>query len=101
MSEITIQKIQFFTPAMVSYLVDGEEFSCQVSVDVRNETVLVPDGAPPEIASLFFPHLADSLRMPSNSYEANEEVYDRADQASRDFEKAHRDHIGDNNGWQT
>jgi hypothetical protein len=97
MSEITIQKIQFFTPAMVTYVKNGDTLSCQVNVDVRNETVLVPDDAPPELATLFFPHLTDSLRMPSDSYEADEETYDKADKANKDFEKAHRDHIGDNN----
>jgi hypothetical protein len=93
---ITIQKIQFFTPAMVTYTnEDGVTAYCEVSVDYKEKKVLIPSDAPSELVDLFFPFLDASLKMPDNSFEASKEVYQKARSAKMEFDTAHKEHIGE------
>lgn len=94
---ITIQKIQFFTPAMITWVRNGETHTHEVKVDCRNQEVLLQADMPPELADLFFPFLNESLNISANEFEADDNVYDNASKATEEFEKAHKDHVGGDN----
>jgi hypothetical protein len=94
MSKITIKKIQFFTPATITYEENSVISTCGVSVDYVGKVVQLSADAPPEIADLFFPFLDESLAIPEGFFEANDEVYEKASKANDDYEKIHKDHVG-------
>lgn len=94
MNRVSIEKIQFITPAIVTYKIDGQTHRADVGVDLRNNTVVIPPHAPVELSELFFPFLTQSLAMSASSFEADETVYEAADKANQKFEETQAEYVG-------
>jgi hypothetical protein len=94
MNKIKLKNIQFLMPAVVTYLENGVEKKTNVSVDMPGRCVVLGENSPPEVKDLFFPFMDGLLYMDPGSFEADEEVYQHAEKARSDYEKAQQDYVG-------
>jgi hypothetical protein len=99
-SRIEIKAVEFLTPARIKAMLNGQEKSFMVNVDIINRKVYEQSGgdALTDLSDLVFEHLDSINILPEDFFAAPDDVSERAAMAEEEHEQIKQDIRGDYHG---
>lgn len=93
--KIEIKQVQFLVPIRVLYTSDGTEMVAEGTANIATQEVFLDrQQEHPWVADMVFLFLGQANATIQDQFEADDEVYEQANKAQKEYQNAHKQHVG-------